>query len=153
MKNKQKEERSSLELEIKARKELIKRLNHPAELLKVAAKKESDRRSERVNSLREYKTYSEAQEAYGWGIITEEEFYVIAKALEEGDEYIENTRTPTEIANEMLKEFIVRLDKEVRSFEFELLPPEEQERIRKEHEELRARIEARKGGKPCTGTN
>ena len=58
MKNKQKEERSSLELEIKARKELIKRLNHPAELLKVAAKKESDRRSERVNSLREYKTYS-----------------------------------------------------------------------------------------------
>lgn len=146
MTDKHKEEHASLAIEIKVREILLKRLTHPADLLRAAAKKEADRRDERVNNAREYKTYAEAQEAYGWGLITDEEFAGIAKALEEGDEYIETTRTPTELASEMLKEFIARLESDIRSFKYELLPPEEKERIHKESEERRARIEARKGG-------
>lgn len=148
MTGKEKEQRDALAIEIKTREILLKRLTHPAELLKTAAKKEADRREARVNSVREYKTYGEAQEAYGWGMITEQEFSGIAKALEEGDEYIETTRTPTELANEMLREYMTRIERERRSFEFDLLPPEEQKRIHRESEERRARIEARKGGRP-----
>ena len=144
---KKKEERASLAIEIKVREILLKRLTHPGELLQAAAKKDADRRGERVNGAREYKTYEEAQDAYGWGLLTDEEFAGIAKALEEGDEYIETTRTPTELANEMLKEFMARLESDIRSFEYELLPAEEKERIYKESEERRARIEARKGGR------
>lgn len=148
MTGKQKEQRDSLAIEIKIREILLKRLTHPAELLKTAAKKEADRRGARVNGAREYKTYEEAQEAYGWELITDEEFAGIAKALEEGDEYTETNRTPTELANEMLRDFMGRLEGDIRSFKFELLPPEEKERIHKESEERRARIEARKGGRP-----
>jgi len=147
MTTKKKEEHAALKIEIKVREILLKRLTHPAELLNTVAKKESDLRTKRVNNAREYKTYTEAQDAYGWGIITDEEFAGITKALEEGDEYIESTRTPTELANEMLREFIERLESDVRSFKYELLPPEEKERIHKESEERRARIEARKGGR------
>lgn len=148
MTSKQKEQRDSLAIEIKIREILLKRLTHPAELLKTAAKKEADRRDARVNGAREYKTYDEAQEAYGWGLITDEEFAGIAKVLEEGDKYNETARTPTELANEMLRDFMGRLEGDIRSFKFELLPPEEQERIHKESEERRARIKERKGAKP-----
>lgn len=147
MNSKQKEQRNALATEAKIREILLKRLTHPAELLKTAAKKEAGRREARVNSAREYKTYEEAQEAYGWGLITDEEFSGIAKALEEGDEYIETEQTPTELASEMLREFMARLEGDLRSFKFEMLPPEEQERIHKESEERRARREARKGGR------
>ncbi len=153
MTDKQKQERDSLKYEIKVREILLKRLKHPAELLEVAAKKDNDHREERVNNAREYKTFEEAQDAYGWGMISEDELMRITKALEEDEEYKETTRTPTEIANEMLREFMTKLEGDIRSFRFELLPPEEQERIHKESEERRARVMARKGGAYEQGLN
>lgn len=146
MTDNQKEERNSLAFEIKVRTILLKRLNHSAELLKAAARKEADRRKERVESVREYKTFEEAQDAYGWGLLTAAEFQNVSKALESGDAYIETGRTPTELADEMLHEFMGRIEREISSFEFELLPPEEQARIRKESEERRIRMEARRLG-------
>lgn len=147
MDGKQEEKHDSLALEIKVRTILLKRLNNSAELLKAAARKEAQKREERVESVREYKTFEEAQDAYGWGLLTAAEFQNVSKTLESGDVYIETSRTPTELADEMLREFMSRIEREICSFEFELLPADEQARIRKESEERRARMDARKLGR------
>lgn len=146
MTDQEKKQREALRLEIRARKELIKRLDHPKQLLAAAAKKEKDRRVQRIENARQYKDERDAQDAYGWGFITEEEYDEIRKALEAGDEYIEKTTTPTEIAEGMLSDFLIRLSREVASFEFDLLPPSEQERIRRQNEEILKKRAERKGG-------
>lgn len=138
-----KEERDGIVLEIKARKELRKRLDHPLKLIKAAAEKELQKRQARVEKNREFKTYEEAHEAYGWGTITEQEFREIAEAIESGQEYVENTRTPVEIASDMLREITGRLEREIRDFEFLLLPEEEQARILREAEDRKKRREKR----------
>lgn len=144
MTDKEKKEREELNFEIKARKELLRRLEHPRKLLKAAAQKEYDKRQTLVNH-EEYASVDEAHEAYGYGYITEAEFDAIREAFEKGQDYVENTTTPVEAANRLLIEFAVRLEREVRSFEFDLLPAAEQDRIRKESEERRARYKQRHG--------
>lgn len=58
----EREERAAIKLEIKARQELAKRMEHPLKLLKTAAEKEQQKRKERIEHLTEYKSYNEAQE-------------------------------------------------------------------------------------------
>jgi len=130
--------------EIEIRKILLKRLAYPEKLLSTAAKKEADKREARVLAARQFETLEEAREAYGWGYITAEEYTDITKALEEGDDYINNALTPIEHAHEMLKTYIARLESEIRDFKFHMLPHEEQDRIRKESEERRAHRDARR---------
>ena len=137
------EERLELQLEIKARKELARRLEHPLKLLKIAAEKERQKRKERIEHLTEYKSYREAQDAYGWEIITEEEFDEIVRILEEGTEALEKEISPVEIAENLLQKFIGSLTYEAASFEFDLLPDAEKERIRAKNEEILARRAAR----------
>lgn len=143
MTDKEKQEREALRLEIRARKELQKRLQFPLELLDKAAKKEKAKRAARVENARQYESYTDAQDAYGYGMITEEEFDAIVEALELGEEYIENTISPVEIAAQMLHEYVGRLARDVAGFEFELLPEKEQNRIRQKNEEILARRAAR----------
>lgn len=139
----EKEEREALRLEIKARKELERRLEHPLKLLEVAAEKEQKKRQERIERLTEYKSYREAQDAYGWELITEEEFDEIVRILEDGTESIEKETTPVEIAKNLLNKFIGNLHYEAASFEFDLLPEAEKERVRQKNEEILARRAAR----------
>lgn len=139
----EREEREEIKLEIRARKELAKRMAHPLKLLETAAKKEQQKRKERIEHLTEYKSYSEAQEAYGWEFITEEEFDEIVRILEEGTERIEKERTPVEIAKDILNKFVNGLTYEIASFEFDLLPEAEKERIRQKNEEILERRKAR----------
>lgn len=136
-------EREEIKLEIRARQELVRRMEHPLKLLKVASEKEQQKRKERIEHLTEYKSYSEAQEAYGWEIITEEEFDEIVRILEEGTERIEKERTPVEIANDILNKFVNGLIYEVASFEFDLLPEDEKERVRQKNVEILERRAAR----------
>lgn len=143
----EREYRKETELEIKARKELARRLDHPLKLLEAAAEKEQKKRKERIESLSEYKSYREAQDAYGWEIITEEEFDEIVRILEEGTEKLEKERTPVEVAKNILNRFINGLVSEVASFEFDLLPEEEKERIRQKNDEILARRAARDAAK------
>lgn len=138
MTDKEKKEREDLKFEIKARKELLKRLEHPRKLLRAAAQKEHDKRQALVNH-EEYASVDEAHEAYGYGYITEAEFDAIREAFEKGQDFVDNTTTPVEAANRLMIEFAVRLEREVRSLEFELLPEAEKDRIRKESEERRSR--------------
>jgi hypothetical protein len=144
MTDKEKQEREALRLEIRARKELLRRLQFPLELIDKAAKKEKDKRIARIESARQYADYNDAQDAYGYGMITEEEFDAIVKAMELGEEYIENTTTPVEIAAQMLHEYVGRLARDVAGFEFELLPEKEQARIQQQNEEILAKRAARK---------
>lgn len=139
----EREEREEIQLEIRARKELARRMEHPLKLLEIAAKKEQQRRQERIERLTEYKNYNEAQEAYGWEIITEEEFDEIVRILEEGTEQIEKERTPVEIAKDILDKFVNGLIYEVASFEFDLLPEDEKERVRQKNVEILERRAAR----------
>jgi hypothetical protein len=143
----EREERAALRLEIKAREELARRLEHPLKLLKTAAEKEQKKRQDRIEHLTEYKSYSEAQEAYGWEIITEEEFDEIVRILETGTESIEKERTPVEVALEILQKFVGGLHYEVASFEFDLLPEDEKERVRQKNEKILARRAARVAAK------
>lgn len=144
MPDNEKKMREALRLEIKARKELIKRLNHPKKLLAAAAQKKKDSRVKRIENARQYRDERDAQEAYGWGFITEEEYDEIRAALAAGDEYVEKTTTPVEVAERMLASFISRLSSEVASLEFDLLPASEQERIRRQNEEILKKREERK---------
>ncbi len=143
----EREERAALRLEIKAREELARRLEHPLKLLKTAAEKEQKKRQDRIEHLTEYKSYSEAQEDYGWEIITEEEFDEIVRILETGTESIEKERTPVEVALEILQKFVGGLHYEVASFEFDLLPEDEKGRVRQKNEEILARRAARDAAK------
>lgn len=143
----EREEREALKIEIKARKELARRLEHPLKLLETAAKKEQQKRQERIEHLTEYKSYSEAQEAYGWEFITEEEFDEIVRILEEGTERIEKERTPVEIARDILNKFINGLIYEIASFEYDLLPEAEKARVQQKNEEILARRAAREAAK------
>ena len=139
----EKAEREEIRLEIRARKELLKRLDHPQKLLKVAAEKEQQKRKERIENLTQYKSYREAQDAYGWEIITEEEFDEIVKILEKGTADMENEVSPVEIAKHLLDKFVGGLMREIASFEFDLLPEAEKDRIRQHNDEILARRAAR----------
>ncbi|MDD3231450.1 MAG: hypothetical protein PHE09_19895 [Oscillospiraceae bacterium] len=137
-------ERNELQLEIKARKELIKRLAYPLDQLTKADAKERSKREERTAALSEYKTQEDAHEAYGYDVITEEEYQAICEALEAGEKYVTETMTPVSLAMKILRDFIRHMESELRSLEFELLPPEEQTRRMEAAEKHREEMEARR---------
>lgn len=139
MKDRKQEEREAITLEIKARKELLRRLDHPQKLIQAAAEKEAKKRKERIEKLTEYKSYQEAQDAYGWEIITEEEFDEIVRIMETGTEEIEKEITPVEVAEHILAEFIGGLMRDIGGLEFDLLSPEEQLRVMERNDKIRAR--------------
>lgn len=140
-------EKKSITLEINARRELLRRLAFPMKQLKNMEEKDKIQRELRVAQNRTYQTVNEAQDAYGWDLITEDEYRDIVTALETGEDYIVNAVTSTSAALQMLSEFIGRISSDIRSLEFELLPPEEQikrmEAADKRREEMLARREER----------
>lgn len=81
--------------------------------------------------------------------ITEQEYNEIVKIFELGAEYVEKHLSPQEVAVKILGEFMGRLSSEIRSFEFDLLPPEKQLRLLREQEEWRKKLNVRK----CTEKN
>lgn len=127
--------RTDLRHEIKTRKLVLKRLEHPLALAKAAAEKKRSERIARLEELGEYKTYEEAHDAYGWGFITEEEFESIKNFLEHKEE-LKGERSDEEYAADMMQEFVARLQREITSFQFELLPEKEQKRILQQQAEL-----------------
>jgi hypothetical protein len=139
----EKAEREELQLEIRARKELVKRLEFPQKLLKVAAEKEQQKRKERIENLTQYKSYQEAQDAYGWDLITEEEFDEVVRIMEKGTDALEKEVSPVEVAKHILDKFVGGLMHEIASFEFDLLPEKEKDRIRQHNDEILARRAAR----------
>lgn len=143
------EQRAALKLETFARREVLRRIEHPLKLLKVAVDKETAKAEERMERNRQYKTIEDIQDAYAYEEITDEERYALTKALEDGEEYISNTMTPLRAALGILRDFAGRISREADDLEFGLLSPEEQERRRKAADErmeaMLARRAARRG--------
>lgn len=135
--DKEKQNRESLNLEIQSRKEVLKKINNAYKRLKQQAKANYEKRKAKVQTASEYKSLDEAHDAWGYDYITEKEYNDIAKIFEIGEEYVEKHLSPQEVAVKILGEFIGRLYSEIRSFEFDLLPTEEQVRILREQEEER----------------
>lgn len=139
MTDKEKKERDALILEINARKEVLKKLENPFKRLQAQAKKNLQKRKDKIETAKQYASVEEAREMWGYDAITDDEFYDIERFFEEGEDYISNRISPPEYAVRILGEFMSRLRSDIRSFEFELLPPEEHERIRQQQEQYRKR--------------
>lgn len=129
------EMRKALKQEIAARKLVMKRLRSPLQHAQALAEKKKQERIARIEELSTYKSYYEAQEAYGFGMITEEEFDEIVEFLENNEELKQQTSVEEHAAN-ILGEFVNGLSREIAGLEFELLPPEKQKEIRAKNYEL-----------------
>ena len=100
----------------------------------------TERRQKMDELLDDYKTVDEARDAYGWDLITEEEFDEIRSAIENGErKTIEDDRDS--IAVSWLNDFIRRLSDTISAIEFDLLPADEQDRRLKEAEEHERELE------------
>jgi Lhr-like helicase len=111
--------------------------------LQSAVEKETQKAIEQTIKLAQYSSYEDAQEAYGYGNITFDEFERVAKLFEGLEEKPKVTAVGA--AHDELAHFISRLRREIRGFEWEMLPDEEKERIERETEERHAIIEIRRG--------
>lgn len=143
MTDKEKNERKSLRTEIKARKIIIKKLETAISALqKTADRQKAEKEAERAKLL-EYKTYTEAQDAYGWGLITEEEFDRIVEFLESSQKVVDEP-TAEEIAVKVLMNWQQHMRSEIAGLEFEMLPKEEQSKILDKNLEILKRREERR---------
>ena len=93
--------------------------------------------------LSEYQTVEDAQEAYGYDMITYEDYLDVVEVLERGKVYIQETKTPVNLALGILREFYARLEKDLAHFEIELLPDKEKERLQAKAEEWQEKKERR----------
>lgn len=146
MRNVDKVQMEDLKLGIRANKEVLRRLETPIKRLREKVERERTDRAVRRQALREYKTESEIMEAYGWGQITDDEQRELLAALEGDRIYAEETPTVNSEALSVLEDFASRLRREIDSFQFDLLPPKEQDRILREREERLEKARKRRLG-------
>lgn len=139
--------KEDLKCEIKARKLVIKKVENAHKRLSQQAENQLNKRKQKVAEFQGYKNVDDARDAYGWGMITQEEFWEIEDNFEKGEEAILNQLSAEECAAQILNEFIVRLKHDISSLEFELLPEKEQNKIREKNYEIAMkRIARRKEG-------
>ena len=143
MTDKEKQERRSLRVEIKARKLIIKKLETAINALqKTADRQRAERQAEREKLL-EFKSYNDAQDAYGWGLITEEKFDRITTFLESSQNAVDEP-TAEDIAIKTLLNWQQHMGAEIANIEFNMLPKEEQSRILDKYLEILKRREERR---------
>ena len=117
--------------EIRIRKLVIKKLDTAISALDKTSETKRKKKRERLEELMEYKTYNDAHDAYGYGIITEEEFHEIQDMLEGKEREIEKP-CEEECAARILRSLLSEMHSDIRAFEFELLPAAEKTRILEE---------------------
>lgn len=132
----------TLAMEIDWREYLIKKLMPTCNSLQVAARKEKEKNEARLSTLRGYNTAEEAQDAYGYGSITREEYEAILDRIET-DKEAAATVTKNSAALEELSAFIARLQREVRDLRWETLPDAEKERIRTANSDYKEELNRR----------
>lgn len=123
--------KEAIKFEIKCSKYLIRRLETLRKDIQKQVDKETEARIKRHMELCQYKTFEEAQEAYGADLISDEEYHQVMDILEKAEETEEPVKTIRSAAVEELSRYISDLKRNVRDLEWDMLTPEEQERIRK----------------------
>ena len=74
MTEKEQQEREAIKLEIRARKEVLKKLENPLKRLRQQADANYEKRKTRIQAAREYGSIEGAHDAWGYDCITEEEY-------------------------------------------------------------------------------
>lgn len=137
----QKEHERQLRIELEGGRYLKQQLT--AMRTKIRKRREAtvtERKQKMDELLGDYKTVDEAQNAYGWDLITEKEYDEIRSAIENGErKAVEDDRDSIAIA--WLNDFIRRLSDTISAIEFDLLPADEQDRRLKEAEEHERELE------------
>lgn len=137
----QKEHERQLRIELEGGRYLKQQLT--AMRTKLRKRREAtvtERKQKMDELLGDYKTVDEARDAYGWDLITEEEFDEIRSAIENGErKAVEDDRDSVAVA--WLNDFIRRLSDTISSIEFDLLPADEQDRRLKEAEDHERELE------------
>ena len=129
-------EKEAMKFEIKCSKYLIRRLETLRKDIQKQVDKETEARIKRHLELCQYKTFEEAQEAYGEDLISYEEYCKVQDMLEKAEETEEPVKTIRSAAVEELSRYISDLKRDMRDLEWAMKTPEEQERIRKSNEEF-----------------
>jgi len=141
---KSKDEIKDLKIELKARQLVLSKLETALKPIEAKAKRQhTDRAVRRETMLREYKTYDEAHEAYGYGYITQKEFEEITALLENSQKIVDKPDAEA-IAASIIKHWIKTTKSDIYYFEFELKSPEEQEEIRQKDEAFRREQDERR---------
>lgn len=121
------EERQALTYEIKARENLLKRLEYPRKQLESAVKKEDKQRQAVIQKAAEFSSVEDAREMWGYGFITDDEFEMVKQYFENSAALMDKP-SASRYALQMLQEIMERLRFEINSFKFDLLPEDEQAR-------------------------
>lgn len=114
-------------LEANACSVLIKELDRLVDKFQRKINKEAEKRHRDLEAALEYTSVHELQDAYGYEMITEQQYHLYLDILEQGEAALENhTPTCAERVCQML--CIIRRDVacEQREWEFSALSPEEQ---------------------------
>ena len=121
--------------EIRCRKLAIKKLSTGIKQLEALVEKEKQKREDEFKSLSVYETYEEIQDIYGYGEMTDDQRELAIAILENHETEMKNPTTSNSAALSILKDFISRLNREIRGFEWDYLPEDEKERISRERAE------------------
>ena len=124
-------EHERLRFDIQAIELLLKRLDAPTNTLSRAIEREQWAYKKRIQEASQYLSVEQARNDWGCDIISDKEFEEIERYFEKGEEEL---YTVTNAAYEMLNQYKMHLLVAMQSYEFDLLPPEEQIRIRRERE-------------------
>lgn len=134
----------NLKLEVDTCELLLKKLETVKVSLAKAVEKERQKRQERADAINKYTTQEEIQDAYGYGMITDDERYILLNQLEKNQQHVDDTRTKNDLALSEINQIMQKIRKDQIEFEFEMLPEEDKEKRIRQHEEQRTEMEARR---------
>lgn len=106
-------------IEIKARQEVLKRLEYPYKQLKVATEKEVEKRKAKIEKMKQYRSLDEAHELWGYAIINDEEYAEAIEFFDNSEKFI-NEPIIVEYALRILGEFMSGLRYQISYFEKEV---------------------------------
>ena len=137
-------EKKNLRIELKSRKILKSKLDVAIRSLDKQVNKIILDRELRKNTVSEYKNEYDLHDAYGWGFITQDEYYSLLECMRLGIDAIDNEISAPEIAQNMLKGWLKIVLSDIYSIEYDLLPEKKKEKIRQENERILAEREKRR---------
>lgn len=129
-------------LEAKACKKVLKDLERIQEKYKRGVEREQARRKAEFETVMEFTSEREIQEAYGWELINERQYDRYLQLFREGEAALENhAPTCAEIAYGILCRMTASVEMDIREWEFSALTPEQKCEKRKQAEENRLKWE------------
>ena len=120
-----KKEQSDLDLELRADKRLLGRLKTLRKHYQEKRDRTVEQRRERIKQLLgDYPTERDAQEAYGYDIISEEEYSEILVAIKKGQQEVD-AESEESIIITWLDMWIHALDHDINELTYQIMTPEE----------------------------